>query len=566
MAKLSGYGHRDSHGTPPEAPGRSPDVDFGDVFGGPPRRRSSAVYDRALRSRADSLDSWARPREEAASGGGFLQRHIPGSESSGCSTPKRFDRDVFSSSPGSRVLSPNRPMLNRYEPLVGGSSLPAQISLSMKLAKGIDNPTFGSPTPRFPYKNEDAACDTYSLPSSPNPSISSFQARTIPLSRLCSHSGDTSDPINASSLLESRSQRNSGSLESYVRNGKWTTGFPEVVIQGIDLLANDKISIVTGAPKSQMEDADYKLGNDHSMEREDVDPKIFKDVLPAESRRKSLQSYINVESGSESTSSQVLDPEGFSAGGTIKDDSKTSQEACKQDASVEGPNPGTQDASVEVTNPGTQDSEALLDDRMVSGKVKGKVKEFIKIFNYEGSPKRKGSFETQDHRSRGNAKSKNRAKAKVSSSVNEPNEVKVTQINNEDAFRVTTSLADEVLEKTKEQISNFNSDIHMINDSSSERNETFKACAESTYETLDSSVGYTEETQFEDIEGCLVEQLSEDHNEPQPKDTYQDQIKISDAKIREWSKGKKRISGPCYQLSNMFFGPRVGGSLFHLSI
>lgn len=199
-------------------------------------------------------------------------------------------------------------------------------SLSMKLAKGIDNPTFGSPTPRFPYKNEDAACDTYSLPSSPNPSISSFQARTIPLSRLCSHSGDTSDPINASSLLESRSQRNSGSLESYVRNGqfhfsiyKWAGkgvsltlpctpkerngkvsglwGFPEVVIQGIDLLANDEISIVTGAPKSQMEDADYKLGNDHSMEREDVDPKIFKDVLPAESRRKSLQSYINEESG-----------------------------------------------------------------------------------------------------------------------------------------------------------------------------------------------------------------------------------------------------------------------------
>lgn len=144
--------------------------------------------------------------------------------------------------------------------------------------------------------------------------------------------------------------------------------------------------------------------------------------------------------GSESTSSQVLDPEGFSAGGTVKDNSKTSAEACKQDASVEGPNPGTQDASVEVTKPGTQDSEAFLDDKMVSDKVKGKVKEFIKIFNYDGSPKRKGSFETQDHRSRGNAKSKSRAKAKVSSSVNEPNEAKVTQINNEDAFRATISL------------------------------------------------------------------------------------------------------------------------------
>lgn len=196
----------------------------------------------------------------------------------------------------------------------------------MKLARGIDNPTFGSPTPRFPYKNEDAACDTYSLPSSPNPSISSFQARAIPLSRLCSHSGDTSDPINAISLLKSQSQRNSSSLESYVRNGqfhfsiyKWAgkgvsltlpctpkerngklsglRGFPEVVIQGIDLLANDEISIVTGASKSQTEDADYKLGDYHSMEREDVDPKIFKDVLPAESRRKSLESYINEESG-----------------------------------------------------------------------------------------------------------------------------------------------------------------------------------------------------------------------------------------------------------------------------
>lgn len=105
---------------------RNSDVDFADVFGGPPRR---SFYERR-RSRGESLD--ARPRPPSAEkpafgelgsparrrllGDDFYDDIFPGSESD-FSTPGKLDRDPFPSSPSSKIVSPNRPVF------VGGSSL-----------------------------------------------------------------------------------------------------------------------------------------------------------------------------------------------------------------------------------------------------------------------------------------------------------------------------------------------------------------------------------------------------------------------------------------------------------
>ena len=71
---------------------------------------------------------------------------------------------------------------------------------------------------------------------------------------------------------------------------------------------------------------------------------------------------------------------------------------------------------VKVTNHNTRDAPVSLEDKMLGSKVKGKVKDFIKIFNQEGSPKHKGTFETPGRRSRG----KDEGKGKVEDPVSAP--------------------------------------------------------------------------------------------------------------------------------------------------
>lgn len=69
-----------------------------------------------------------------------------------------------------------------------------------------------------------------------------------------------------------------------------------------------------------------------------------------------------------------------------------------------------------VTSPNTQDTTAFPEDKMLSSRVKGKVKNFIKIFNQEGAPKRKGTFEMPVRGPRG----KDEVKVKVEDPVMTP--------------------------------------------------------------------------------------------------------------------------------------------------
>lgn len=152
---LHGYAHQDHFGNlPNSAAHRNSDVDFHDVFGGPPRR--SSFYD-CRRSGGDSLElpsslrgrgsgeegerSWrpwsggeekpvfgemSSPARRSYLGDDFFSDIFLGSKSLG-STSRKHDQDSYPSSPGSRVLSPNRPVLARCEPNTGSSSLPAQL-------------------------------------------------------------------------------------------------------------------------------------------------------------------------------------------------------------------------------------------------------------------------------------------------------------------------------------------------------------------------------------------------------------------------------------------------------
>ncbi|CAN4093822.1 unnamed protein product [Withania somnifera] len=140
------------------------DMDFNDVFGGPPRRFSIQEA-RTRHSFNDSTES-----EDESDGlsrnswNGFSEKPVFGAENANRRRNQgdNFYDDIFkvdesySSSPaGSRVLSPvrGRPLSPKIDAF--GTSLPAQFSLPAKLTKGTDLPTFASGS-HSPHKKNDA--------------------------------------------------------------------------------------------------------------------------------------------------------------------------------------------------------------------------------------------------------------------------------------------------------------------------------------------------------------------------------------------------------------------------
>ncbi|XP_022768916.1 J domain-containing protein required for chloroplast accumulation response 1-like isoform X2 [Durio zibethinus] len=196
----------------PKTPGRNSDIDFNDVFGGPPRRSSiqetrygfgentdsSSAFRRTDETVAGSGNPWSGLREKPVFGEEGMSRRryskndffddiFRGNESLS-SSPRKYEmKDPFAT--GSQLLSPARPLPPKAEPF--GSSFPAQFSLPAKLNKGMDLPTFGSPN-RSTSKSKDGSSNG-----------SSFYAHS-PLSRF---------PGQANQETKSNSEEDSSSSE-----------------------------------------------------------------------------------------------------------------------------------------------------------------------------------------------------------------------------------------------------------------------------------------------------------------------------------------------------------------
>ncbi|OMO87625.1 hypothetical protein CCACVL1_08877 [Corchorus capsularis] len=174
---LLGYSPQKTFMESSSSPDKSSDIDFNDVFGGPPRRSSiqesrysfgddmdSYSFRRSDEMVASSRNPWSGLREKPVFGeeavsnrrrysrNEFFDDIFKGNESLG-SSPRKYEmKDPFS--PGSQLLSPAKPLPPKAEPF--GTSLPAQFSLPAKMNKGMDLRTFGSPTRGIAHKSKDA--------------------------------------------------------------------------------------------------------------------------------------------------------------------------------------------------------------------------------------------------------------------------------------------------------------------------------------------------------------------------------------------------------------------------
>lgn len=148
---LLGYSPQNSFinsGSSPRSSHTNSDIDFHDVFGGPPRRSSSIQETRysfndltgTSTPKGDDDDDNERWSEKPIFGEESHNRRQTHSDdffddifkvsNSVSSSPRRLQRDPYSSSPGSRVLSPARPLPPKPESILG-SSLPAQFRFSL---------------------------------------------------------------------------------------------------------------------------------------------------------------------------------------------------------------------------------------------------------------------------------------------------------------------------------------------------------------------------------------------------------------------------------------------------
>ncbi|KAL5987089.1 molecular chaperone [Asimina triloba] len=119
---------------------RNSDIDFHDVFGGPPRtsftERRESVDSNLVRGSVEIPSSHnlrAAPSEKPVFGWESPRRKHLSNDffddifDSSSSIPRRPDREILSSLPASRILSPTHPAPPNREPFIGASSLPANL-------------------------------------------------------------------------------------------------------------------------------------------------------------------------------------------------------------------------------------------------------------------------------------------------------------------------------------------------------------------------------------------------------------------------------------------------------
>ncbi|PAN51057.1 hypothetical protein PAHAL_9G566600 [Panicum hallii] len=518
------------------APPLRSDLDFADVFGGPPRRSSGNEH-RSSRGSQDRSSFGSSALTRARSGGS--ETPVFGDRVSSDrrrQLGEEFYKDIF---PGNEAASPRRGGVGDWEDVFGGPASPGytvrqRSSFSMRHNRGTDSSMPTSPSRQTSTRNDDGTSYDYSVPTSPNESTNNYLAqgaaqqdsRKKPfswhhysfLTRFRSQSGKKKNTSNYVSSMDSECEGTPISLESIMASDrfhfsfyKWAgkgallvlpatagekagdiiglTNFPQVVVQGIDLVDDeDSMSTATGASKSQPDYEDSKSGkhSTNSATKEGAIPLFFDDYMQG---------------------------------------MKQGNDCIKNDASS--------------ASPSAKSSQSPSGDKSRSSRVKEKVKSFIKIFSPESSPKRKRAPETPDQTSVGKNGSKSELQDKFSISNLEANEnVETAQMNNQNAFIPAPYPVSDVQERMDKPVLTDTSKMETKMDTISGRNEVAsnESINDDTKDKADTTIDQ-DERHMEDLDVCVVEQVSECpvHHADQEKEL----IKTSESKIREWSRGKE---------------------------
>ncbi|KAL5558087.1 hypothetical protein UlMin_034298 [Ulmus minor] len=587
--------------SPPKSDDRSSDVDFRDVFGGPPRRSSmpearfSFGESNDFRSSKGSFDEqWSRLGEKPVFGDDTLSRRrltssdffsdIFGGDSSLNSTPMRHGRDPFASTPGSRVLSPARPLPPKAEPF-GSSSVLAQFSLPAKLSKGVDLPTFGSP-PRSPHKSKNSAPNGISHSYSSSSLLSRFSSHAIqgtegsrpsypvsPLSQEMSVTSEVASNLMKSDKTESggKLKKDSESSEKSTSAGnfhfsiyKWASkGVPlEMPLRGRTSSKSKKI--VKSEPLSassgwidnditarNSSEIPVSSSNGHTLPPDKIIPEKMKRgktaeeaIVPVSESEEPSSLPIGIKDDPANTlfchalpeklgkeifvtTEEVYKPEVKPLCSLLFDNDleKGSDEIAKTSGKKESIDNSTRNSSLDVggsKNTSSKNSEvdkvylqsSPRNSRENDGRntVKGRVKDFVKMFNKEAPSKPKDGvkFRSAGYKMRENYSSKDEANMSTLRTDIMP-----------DAF----TMINEEMKQSKKEYASVKNTGYEFSNTSGKDNPASNTDLEETEESFQ--------------ESFQMKELLQDENETLGSGTNHDEIQAIDVKIRQWTKGKE---------------------------
>ncbi|XP_021284827.1 J domain-containing protein required for chloroplast accumulation response 1 [Herrania umbratica] len=618
----------------PKSPGRNSDIDFNDVFGGPPTRSAvqgtrysfgeitgSSGFRRSEETTAASLNPCSGLSEKPVFGEEVLSSRrrysrndffddIFGGNESSSSSPRKYEmKDPFA--PGSQLLSPAMPLPPKLEPF--GSSIPAQFSLRAKLNKGMDLPTFGSPT-RSTYRCKDGSSDGSSYYAYSPLSRFSGQAnqdkeelrncfqtsnRFSALSRELSI--DSEESTNLSKYDETETKGNSDSSD-FSKNGshfhfsiyKWADkgGVPLAIpLRGNDRLKEkDKLQRCSSAngwigceniatePKAKLNDASTvrmsRYGKSFRVEHGKNDNGSLIDSRNGDGGPSRIIEEDNIPKSESETISSLKSTDKNVSGDTVLHSSGAEEKThCSlprievsavgketqkpqskplnllldddDDYDKQGNNEITKNARTkEISKKSAKKLSEILDGQSIKkqdvkkkaisnnveasktsvkssprnswdngkGRVRGKVKEFIKIFNQDASSKLKSDTVSKSHSSR----------KKERDTVKPENEQSISMTERDEKIHTTN------MQKKKSS-----SAIPVNGASEKNLNSSVKDTISDGSKTVVEDPAESFELNF------LIEDLTPEAKILPPLGIDPEAIQVIDAKIRQWSNGKQ---------------------------
>ncbi|KAI3901907.1 hypothetical protein MKW98_027204 [Papaver atlanticum] len=583
----------------PKLQSRNSDVDFNDVFGGPPRRSSMHEWRNSNNSLSDTINSnssagddeddenipsrnpWSGLSSEKPVFGEetITRRNSPSKDfyddifkgdGLTTSTPTRLSWDHLHSNPASRVLSPARSMHTPppQSDSFSGSSLPVLLSLPPKLAKGVDQ-AFSSPS-HSPFKSKESSSAAFGSSSSPSVSRASTPVAQgqeelrndvqHSYTRASSSRDFYDEGLSKAVKSETNSEVTSNSNgQFHFSIYKWPTkGVPLVMHLrgGINIVSKGKgkaEGIESELPKPVVQEISISSKNQSGgLNTITKDIKVVEEVA----RRKpvsepSMSSLPHV--GGNYVKSESADAP---AGGTnkqgndkmVKKDGLNEGSAKRVDISAvnidenKKAKTSTGKKNINLSEASLQNSPARSETKNVKNKVKGKVKDFVKIFNQEVPVTHVPSVETVIRSQRTGSEDMGACKADDQENVVQKmagnNEKVPSQRSNK--VSVDTSSKDQVVEQLDKPRVAEDRTSYKTYVASTERNDTSTSCPEPIPVVVEAVVTNMEESHYEDLQGnCLVEVLPPEPDKQSEADQLNEEIKASDVKIRKWSSGKQ---------------------------
>ncbi|CAL9240718.1 unnamed protein product [Arabidopsis halleri] len=500
------------------------DIDFGDVFGGPPKRRSKVTNSNQV-TRHSFSESALRRRDVIVD----VDALIPQDEKPvfGEETPvrRRFTTDDFfddifrvnesSSLPGSRILSP------AHKPESSGTSSPAQFSLP---AKATEIPTFGLATRSLSKNKETVSTSPLSRTSSKADMVSTAK----------SYSDDCDDPPQV--VVTGKGRQFHFSIYKWPNKGVpvviWGSSRLSSMSKADETLSDHRKTPVEKAGENEEGEGESGLSGLKEEKKTSLKrPGVQTEEEKTETDLKSKQAFSGVSKAHEATTVKSLHSILHENDERQGEKIVSEREVRKGKSKAKNTQSFTEDSRTKKKPLGTKsslDSSPIPDKSSFAsssaapevGKdgVKGKVSDFVKIFSKGAS-----GGESLGQSSRWRAK-----------------ETPKTDINHDAAnAKENVNIPDQQKKSTP--------DIPAMNRDSKPSHATQKK--DSDRESMNYKATVQEERQepstthttSEDIDEPFhvnfdVEDITQDENIKMEEDA--EEIKNIDAKIRKWSSGK----------------------------